>query len=345
MTTDSFDLELTAALRDYLNDAPTDVKPLELARRIARLTRRPNAISQLFARYRYAWLVVAILVALALLASLLVAQRLLERRPGLLAFQRGGSVYVAEHGSSVRLIAASGGDHDFRLSQWSPDGKYLALADGSTVSVFEDATSALRSVRLPDAEQFVYLSWIAGWSPDSRFIIVRQGSPQGNQLVEVDLVGGGATTLSRERLLSGYVARRTVDCRYNGYQVFVIERSTGEALGVGSVGWLYCGFDGGSKWDWPSWSADSERIVFVADDGSIRTVSPDGSALATVIPADGRGAIYAAGEGLERPIWSPDGKLISYLHDGDLMVVRPDGSEARLLGSRSGRRRAIELDA
>lgn len=81
--------------------------------------------------------------------------------------------------------------------------------------------------------------------------------------------------------------------------------------------------------DWgysPSWSPDSDRLVYSpsteADPVPLRITTLGGSS--TSVPGTTGGA---------DPVWSPDGAWIAYVQPGrsELVVVRPDGSDRRVL--------------
>ncbi|PYO40524.1 MAG: hypothetical protein DMD29_06140 [Gemmatimonadetes bacterium] len=73
----------------------------------------------------------------------------------------------------------------------------------------------------------------------------------------------------------------------------------------------------------PAWSPDSLKIAFHSD-------RPGNFAL-FVMNADGTNAtqLTDASVGDELPAWSPDGTHLVYDTDGELWVIRPDGSEPR----------------
>ena len=73
----------------------------------------------------------------------------------------------------------------------------------------------------------------------------------------------------------------------------------------------------------PAWSPDSLKIAFHSDRA--------GNFALFVMNADGTNAtqLTDASVGDELPAWSPDGTHLVYDTDGELWVIRPDGSEPR----------------
>lgn len=87
---------------------------------------------------------------------------------------------------------------------------------------------------------------------------------------------------------------------------------------------------GEAQFSWaPDWSPDGSRIVYVGTDPHLErlvTLRPDGSDR-QVVPGVSAGPNDRLGE----PHWSPDGAFIGYTLNESLYVVRPDGSEQRLV--------------
>lgn len=87
---------------------------------------------------------------------------------------------------------------------------------------------------------------------------------------------------------------------------------------------------GEAQFSWgPNWSPNGSRVVFVATDPHrerLITVRPDGSDR-RVVP----GVSADPNERLGEAHWSPDGAFIGYTLNENFYVIRPDGSEQRLV--------------
>jgi TolB protein len=87
---------------------------------------------------------------------------------------------------------------------------------------------------------------------------------------------------------------------------------------------------GSARYNWaPDWSPDGSRIVFAASDPSseqLVTVRPDGSDR-QAIP----GTAVDPNNQLANPQWSPDGEYVGFTLGDKIYVVRPDGSDKRVL--------------
>jgi dipeptidyl aminopeptidase/acylaminoacyl peptidase len=87
---------------------------------------------------------------------------------------------------------------------------------------------------------------------------------------------------------------------------------------------------GTAQFSWaPDWSPDGSRIVYVASDPDVErlvTIRPDGSGREPV-----PGTAVDPSDQLDGPQWSPDGNLIGFTLTDGIHVIRPDGSQSRLL--------------
>ena len=85
-----------------------------------------------------------------------------------------------------------------------------------------------------------------------------------------------------------------------------------------------------AEFSWaPDWSPDGSRIVYVASDRDFErlvTVRPDGSDRQPV-----PGTAVDPADQLGDPHWSPDGSVIGYTLTDGIHIIRPDGSQGRLL--------------
>ena len=86
-----------------------------------------------------------------------------------------------------------------------------------------------------------------------------------------------------------------------------------------------CGKDNQS----PTWSPRGDRIAFQSRIGGtwqVLTMKTDGSEVRQ---------LTATGNN-EDPSWSPDGRMLAFIHNGKLWVMEADGSNARPIGSATG---------
>jgi dipeptidyl aminopeptidase/acylaminoacyl peptidase len=75
-----------------------------------------------------------------------------------------------------------------------------------------------------------------------------------------------------------------------------------------------------------SWSPDGARLVYVQPErtgDALYVVKSDGT--------DRRLLASVIGENVRNLQWSPDGALIAYVQSGDLVAIRPDGSNRRVI--------------
>ena len=79
---------------------------------------------------------------------------------------RPGVVLIPLAAGEPRPLAAAAGDEPVQEIAWSPDGRFLAVAGGTTVRVFEIATGVERAALAAEGRLFGPLGG-DGWAPDS----------------------------------------------------------------------------------------------------------------------------------------------------------------------------------
>jgi DNA-binding SARP family transcriptional activator len=86
-----------------------------------------------------------------------------------------------------------------------------------------------------------------------------------------------------------------------------------------------------------SWSPDGEQIVFNAGPSSAATPREDQKLY--IVDADGSDLRQITSDDASdvEPVWSPDGQWIAFNRNGELWIIRPDGSEAQGLFGESGK--------
>jgi DNA-binding SARP family transcriptional activator len=86
-----------------------------------------------------------------------------------------------------------------------------------------------------------------------------------------------------------------------------------------------------------SWSPDGKQIVFNA--GPMFVTTPQEAQKLYIIDADGSDLRQITSDNASdvEPVWSPDGQWIAFNRDGELWIVRPDGSEAQVLFGEAGK--------
>jgi len=87
----------------------------------------------------------------------------------------------------------------------------------------------------------------------------------------------------------------------------------------------------GALWDYgPDWSSDGQQIAFTRYDGTTDQVY--------VMDSSGGGLTRLTDPptSSSMPSWSPGGRRIAYVHDGDLWTVAPDGSDETLVAVGAG---------
>lgn len=233
-------------------------------------------------------------------------------KPGLVAFDQGGHIFVANGDGTGRLQVTSGPDTDFRPI-WSPDGTSLAYESRHadlTWAVIVTSADGVHRVSLADG-----LSEVGGitWAPDSRRV--------------------------------AYAARSILETAGNDpydWRLFVADADRPGATQLG---------DQDVFGQAPSWSPDSRKIAFkrvypccgVRGDVALWLMDANGTNARRL---SSQMELYSSAGGYDAfwgTAWSPDGKRLAYLADGvppvvddpvvneayDIYVVNADGTSER----------------
>jgi Tol biopolymer transport system component len=214
---------------------------------------------------------------------------------------------------------------------WSPAGDTIAFesaADRSIYVVEIDGAMPGSPVRLVEGHG-------PSWSPDGSRIAFF-ASVEGN----VDIFSAASDGTDVRRLTDDPAADYSPLWSPAGDRIaFVSERDGDQDVYVMTS-------DGGDETDvsandvlddFPAWSPDGRRIAFVA---YLRGADPfsigSGDAEIFVVDADGGRPVAVSGSRAwdGDPAWSPDGRWIAFTRragHGEIYVMRPDGSDQRLL--------------
>ena len=227
----------------------------------------------------------------------------------LLAYVRGGAIWIRPLGSSAASRLTRGWDVD---PTWAPDGRSIYFVrilsqndEGPGHSFHEECGSIFR-VRTDGREpaRLVTNPPLADSFHDHESPSV---SPDGARIAFTDAnqCSGGTTNF----------ALRVVD-RY-GNPTSDLTRL------VGNHSYVYGAYGA------PDWSPDGTRLVFVGG-RSVHVANRDGSGRRRLTPL----RLSVDFLGVHGPAWSSDGEWIAFAtsHGGqDLYVIRPDGSGLRRL--------------
>jgi TolB protein len=294
--------------------------------------------------------IVALLLGIAFTVGVFVgSQRRLPlpfgiATPGLVAFDVGGDIYVANAYGTDRTQLTFGPDLDDHAT-WSPDGTMLAYeseqaADLSTALIVIGADGLHPTIL---ADHLVQAGNIT-WSPDSRRLAISSRIAGQNAfhiyVAEADRSGivplGGPDLFGVEPNWSPdgttIAFKRVAPCcggppdalwlvGSDGSHPRQLSSTTGSAVALWHT----------------AWSPDGRRLAFVANGNG---VAQD----LYVINADGTGErnISDTPENESWPSWSPDGTRIAFARmsnelpdSGTMVVVSADGSHAVALAGQS----------
>lgn len=214
---------------------------------------------------------------------------------------------------------------------WSPDGRKISF------------TSYVRNH--PDlyfydriADKFFRVSARAGiniggvWSPQGRVMAATLSSEGGNP----DIFLMGEDGKGAKRLTEHWASDVSPTWSPDSKQLaFVSDRGGAPnvyVMGVDGKDPKRVTFDSngtGKDNQAPVWSPRGDRIAFQSRVGGawqILTMKPDGTEVRQ-LTAQGNN---------EDPAWSPDGRLIGFVHDGKLWVMEADGTNARQIAAGTG---------
>jgi TolB protein len=278
---------------------------------------------------------------LALIAALLFTlpaggARSARQSVGLIAFTRGGHVYVMNaDGSGVRALACGEGVNDVA---WSPDGERLACGGPTGIRVLNADGSGATGV---SAHHMLSLSW----SPDGRRIAFSAQLGRGF-VVDIAVMDADGSNL-RRLTHTPKLWENNVDWNPAGGFI-AFDRRTG--LSPGHVCVMKA--DGTGLHDLnptrktryqpgpypvfseePDWSPDGRRIAFSYFDPHY------GLDDIWIMDADGKGLVKLTHNWMEdgSPAWSPDGHRIAYVRSAryaktsEIVVMNADGSAKRAL--------------
>jgi Tol biopolymer transport system component len=276
-----------------------------------------------------------------------------------------GIAEMSADGSSARVVVRERGGGVVGPLRWSPDGRKLVFTlrrEGLTgrLYVVEAGGAKPRRITRPKYEDDLN----PAWSPDGRELVFDAQGDGWTDLRVVDSDGSGEHKLATGSYVTGNPARVAGGEAWspNGQKIAYFDRRGFPAL-------MNADGSGGRRLKGPacepdvdaggiSWSSNGRELLYDAG-RAIAVVNADGTGLRNTLPrgrfpvwspdgskvafqsygavfvanGDGKG-VHMVGQGFQ-PSWSPDGRWLVYARfagpNGDLYVVRPDGSGERRL--------------
>jgi hypothetical protein len=245
-----------------------------------------------------------------------------------------------------------------------PDVARLEVGEPAAITSIE---SALEAALSPDGSRMAYIEFddwfdegilhVSGTDGTELVLPERVArvawSPDGDRLATVVLVDGDVDRAAlwvmrddgseRRCLVEGVAAGTVPSWAPTGDGVAVtlgfVERAPRSLVAVVDLDGAIREYEAaeGRGLAWPSWSPDGRSLAAVEDD-----VHPDGGeAWISVVDIESGSVTQLTDppdfEADLAPVWSPDGGWIAFLRPsndyGDLWVMRPDGSDARVLAT------------
>jgi Tol biopolymer transport system component len=345
--------ELAAALRAHLPAAATADLPDGIHLAAATVPQQqalPSVLGALtdadpIGRQRALLIAAALLVAAALATAAVVGalnDRERNRPPlggqGPLAFLRQNDLYLANPDGSDAVAVARLDGAELRNPRWSADGRLIAIQTSEPSIIVHDVRSG-ESRRLTSGT-------FGGWSPakDALAYFTTNGD-----IAIVDVQSGASRTLvARPAGTDGFSDGQPYDPEPLAWSPdgrwIVASQQSGRSLDLlridaasGATGVLDTTTDFFRYR--VDWSPDSSRVALAGNGEAtterLKVTGVDGTGTTDFVEPDGL---------VVDPDWSPDGAWIAYRSLAPsrdrapaLMIVRPDGSDARRLAVRAER--------